>query len=151
LHEGNCISTECDIHPRHMCCYFCYQHIPSQLYVSFLRLQSWLTPLTTFLLPHSELCPFSSCTYIIFYRYCRVCGIISSCTKMMSPALWQEAWQYKVLFLVMHVVWNLMNYWASVNQLYEEESFQYAKFFHFFLNKKALNYTYTMFKNKMKC
>ena len=69
----------------------------------------------------------------------------------MSPALWQEAWQYKVLFLVMHVVWNLMNYWASVNQLYEEESFQYAKFFHFFLNKKALNYTYTMFKNKMKC
>ena len=51
----------------------------------------------------------------------------------------------------MHVVWNLMNYWASVNQLYEEESFQYAKFFHFLLNKKALNYTHTMFKNKIKC
>jgi len=50
----------------------------------------------------------------------------------------------------MRVVLNLINYWASVNQLYEE-FFQYAKFFRYVLNKKALNYTYTMFKNKMKC
>jgi len=27
-----------------------------------------------------------------------------------------------------------------INQLYEEESFQYAKFFHFLLNKKALTF-----------
>lgn len=24
-HEGYCISTKCDIYPRHMCCNFCYQ------------------------------------------------------------------------------------------------------------------------------
>jgi hypothetical protein len=34
-HEGNCISTECDIHPRHMCCYFCYQLAHSQSAIPF--------------------------------------------------------------------------------------------------------------------